>query len=535
MNKKLMSGSFWLSFGSIFSRVLGILYLIPWLYMMGNPQRQSVAQALFNTAYTPYALFISLGTAGFPSAIARRVAFYNGENRFLNAKRLTKVGFMVMLASGVVCGILLFGLAPLIARNSPVVSISHATTAIRVLVPAIIILPSMSILRGWFQGNQDLKPFGVSQLWEQFIRVIMILVSTYLIIEVFHISYVVAVYYSVLGAVVGAIASYIYLGLYYRKQRHEYRLAAQQSEPLAPESLKHILALIAYESVPFVIVGSGITLSQLVDQLFFKQIVQSTTHLSANAIQYLYTLFSANPTKITTVIVSLAIAMAESSLPILASARGEGRQRVSELVLQNLKLLSYALLPAVTILAALAYETNGIFFSFSRLGGEYLFWNILQSLVLGMAINSLTILQALHYSKKAMNYLLIGLAVKAVIQYPLVAWLQGFGAILATSVSFGLICYLYLHRVGREFGVQFGQLGKLWLTNAVYFAVAILVSSELHRFILPTSKLGALVYAAIFGLVALFVYLSAANRLGLSQAVFNRNVGYKYFRYKHFK
>ncbi len=104
-------------------------------------------------------------------------------------------------------------------------------------------------------------------------------------------------------------------------------------------------------------------------------------------------------------------------MPILASSKGAPRERIGELVLQNLKLLTFALLPAVTILDALAYETNGIFFSFSQLGGRYLFWNLLQSLVLGMAINSLTILQALHYSKKAMNYLLIGLLVKAVLQY----------------------------------------------------------------------------------------------------------------------
>lgn len=42
------------------------------------------AQALFNSAYTPYALFISLGTAGFPSAIARRVALYK-STRFASS------------------------------------------------------------------------------------------------------------------------------------------------------------------------------------------------------------------------------------------------------------------------------------------------------------------------------------------------------------------------------------------------------------------------------------------------------------------
>ncbi|MCH4164087.1 MAG: polysaccharide biosynthesis protein, partial [Lentilactobacillus diolivorans] len=137
MNKKIMSGSFWLSFGSIFSRMLGVLYLIPWLYMIGV-DHQSGAQALNNSSYQPYALFISLATAGFPSAVARRIAMYNGQNKFLNAKRFTKLGFWVMLASGVVSGIVLYLIAPIIAKNSPVVSVKAATTSIRVLVPAIV-------------------------------------------------------------------------------------------------------------------------------------------------------------------------------------------------------------------------------------------------------------------------------------------------------------------------------------------------------------------------------------------------------------
>ena len=40
MKNKLLSGAFWMMLGSILSRILGIVYLIPWLIMMGNPQHQ---------------------------------------------------------------------------------------------------------------------------------------------------------------------------------------------------------------------------------------------------------------------------------------------------------------------------------------------------------------------------------------------------------------------------------------------------------------------------------------------------------------
>ncbi len=530
-----MSGSFWLSFGSIFSRVLGVVYLIPWLAMMGSPEHQNAAQALFNTSYQPYALFISLGTAGFPSAIARRVAFYNGENKFLNSKALAKAGFMIMLVSGVICGIILYLIAPLISANSAVVSQQSSTIAIRVLVPAIVILPSMSALRGWFQGNQDLKPYGLSQLWEQFIRVIFILVSTYIVIEVLHKTYVHAVYLSVMAALIGAIASYLYLAAYYKKQSPDYAMMAEKSRPYDLESIGHTFKMIAYESVPFVIVGSGISLAMIVDQLVFKQVLENMLHRTALYTQNTYTMFSANPTKITTVVISLALAVAETTLPLLANSRTSGEGNISELVLQNLNMLLFVLGPIVTILTALSFEINVVFFHPSIIGGQYLFWNIIQSLILGLAINGLTLLQALHYSKKAMYYLIIGLVIKLVLQVPLVYLMEGFGAILATGIAFGLVCLLSLREISREFKVNLWRLGLNIGLNVVFAVIIGIATTGLERSIMPVTKITAFIYCAIFGLAALLIYLAFANATGLTKRVFSKKLGYKYFRYKHFE
>ncbi|WP_203629385.1 putative polysaccharide biosynthesis protein [Lentilactobacillus fungorum] len=535
MNKKIMSGSFWLSFGSIFSRVLGIVYLIPWLYMIGSPAHKSVAMALFNASYNPYALFIALGTAGFPSAIARRVAIYNGENRFLDSKQLAKVGSFVMLLSGILCGTILWIIAPIIAKTSPVVSTSSAVISIRVLVPAIVILPSMSSIRGWFQGNQDLKPYGVSQLWEQFIRIVFILAATYVVINVLHRSYIEAVYLSVMAAFVGAVASYLYLGIYYKRKSADYAALAAKSKPFDLTSIRKIFLMIAYESIPFVIVGSGITLSQLIDQLFFKQVMEGVQHYSAVYTQYIYTLFSANPTKITTVVVSLALAVAETTLPLLANSLAAKKGDIGQLIFQNMNMLLFALLPIVAILGALSYEVNGIFFSFSSLGGDYLFWNIIQSLFLGLAINGLTLLQALHYSRKAMYYLFIGLVAKLLFQPPLVILMQGFGAILSTAIGFGFVILLSYGEVRREFHVPFGRLKVNILVNIVFFAIVIGLAYGIHKLYVPNGLITAFLFCSVFGLVTLLIYLFMANRTGLSATVFDRKIGYKYFRYKHFQ
>lgn len=264
MNDKIISGAFWLSFGSIISRILGVIYLIPWLIMIGYTNIAS-AQALFNSAYTPYALFISLGTAGFPSAIARRVALYKSNKQYQESNSLFYSGLIIMGVSGIICATLLFSLSPLIAKNSPVTSYHDAVRTIKILSPTLFIIPVMSVIRGWLQGNQDLKPFGLSQVIEQFIRILFILVSTFFVLYILKFSFVIAVQTSVFAAFIGALASLFYLCKYYFKNyQNEFDIKL-----ISLTKIFKLTRLTLLESIPFLLVGSGITITQLIDQVFF--------------------------------------------------------------------------------------------------------------------------------------------------------------------------------------------------------------------------------------------------------------------------
>ena len=73
-NNKMVQGTFWMTFGSIFSRLIGALYIIPWNALMGSTDAANTANALYSIGYTPYQLFLSIGIAGFPAAMSKQVA-----------------------------------------------------------------------------------------------------------------------------------------------------------------------------------------------------------------------------------------------------------------------------------------------------------------------------------------------------------------------------------------------------------------------------------------------------------------------------
>lgn len=70
-----LKGSAWMTFGSIASRILGALYIIPWYAWMGP--YGNIANALTARSYNIYTIFILISTAGIPGAIAKQVAKYN--------------------------------------------------------------------------------------------------------------------------------------------------------------------------------------------------------------------------------------------------------------------------------------------------------------------------------------------------------------------------------------------------------------------------------------------------------------------------
>ena len=126
-----------------------------------------------------------------------------------------------------------------------------------------------------------MQPMGVSQLWEQLVRVLFILVATYWIMILGHGDYIKAVNYSTFATFIGALASYIYLLAYMRKRFGHYKTLYHESLPPRDVSIGRIFKDIFKEALPFIYIGSAITIYQFIDQLTFKDIMVGLTGLDA--------------------------------------------------------------------------------------------------------------------------------------------------------------------------------------------------------------------------------------------------------------
>lgn len=488
--------------------------------MMGSLEQRNAAQAIFNSAYTPYALFLVLSQSGFPSSIARQIAEYNSENKFRNSLRVFKYGMMVMLGMGIISGVIFWVTAPWIAATSPVVSVKATTITIRCCVPALVILPPMSLIRGFFQGNSDMQPYGISQLWEQLMRVIFIIATTFVIMEVFHGSYLKAVNYSTFAAFVGAVFSLLYLVYHGFKKRNEYREMYDASLPADNNHIPTIFKNIIHDAIPFVVIGSAITIFQFVDQMTFKTISVNLMGMPLKTARDLFTYFSANPNKITAVVISLTTAISETSLPLLAQK--QSRKETGSVLSQNIELNLACLIPASILLAILSWEVNGIFFDFQKLGSQLMSFALINSIILALFMNFFTAVQSMGFQRYAVKKFGVGILLKIALQTPAIYFFGAFGPTLATSVAFGLVT-LDVYLMLRRNYIQKGQLkyaSKILKINIVLLAITFIINKLIKIFFIPESKISAFIYCVVIAGAFGVAYLAALKKTNLLGVIF---------------
>lgn len=528
---KMIQGTFWMTFGSIFSRLLGALYIIPWNAMMGGSAE--MGNALFAVGYTPYQLFLSIGIAGFPSAMSKQIAQYNAKGEYYQGQQLFRKSSLFMIVTGLLSAVLMYLLAPIIGANSPGISVEANTLVIRSLAPALLIVPIMSLIRGYFQGYQNMVPSAITQVVEQVIRVIYILLATFIVMNVFQGRFPTAVAHSTFAAFIGAVASLVMLVWYYKKHMRIYGEAIALSS--TGQKLNTTLAIkeMIKESIPFIVIGSGITFAKLIDQFTFKPIMQKTTEFDSEIISNLYGLFSFNADKLIMIIISLAVGMAATSIPLLVENYIKGNvKQLGNQIRQIFELFSFAMFPAAFGMMIVAAPIYNVFYPLTELspvGIRLLAISSVMSIILGAFTIVSSILQSFGKHFEAIVYLIIGLVVKLALQYPFIALFGTAGALYATALGFTITTILTLMKIYRMVPFNVKETGKMMgligLATGYMVAAAYFVSRLMGIFMVPDRKMTALLFVIIIAGVGAGVYVYLLLKLRVADKILGSRVG----------
>lgn len=505
--QQMVRGTAWLTASNFLSRLLGAFYIIPWYAWMGTHAEQ--ANALFGMGYNIYAVFLLISTAGIPVAIAKQVSKYNALGQEETSYHLLRKILKLTSILGLIFAAIMYLGSPLLAAWS-----GGGEDLVRVMKSlswALLIFPSMSVLRGFFQGFNNLKPYAMSQIAEQIIRVIWMLLTAYIIMNIGSGDYVNAVVQSTFAAFIGMIVSVLVLVVFLWREGKWQAIFAGNTNDVTVDTQALILETIK-EAIPFIITGAAIQLFQIVDQMSFINTMTSFTSYSNKDLQILYAFLSSNPNKITMILVSIATAIAGAGIPLLTeNFVNKDKKAAAQLVVNNLQMLWMVLFPALVGAIILAEPIYTLFYGAPSNTALWLFVGALIQVIF-LALYSLLapMLQALFEPRKAILYFVYGLVVKIVLQIPFIYVFQAYGPLISTAIGLAVPIVLMYRRIHEVTGFNRQGLRRsillMTLLALIMGVVVAIAAYGLHFAISPTTRLGSVVYIALVGAIGVLVY-----------------------------
>ncbi|HFR3976748.1 TPA: oligosaccharide flippase family protein [Streptococcus suis] len=514
--EKMLRGTFWSTVSDFVSRLLGALYIIPWFYWMG--QYANEANALFSMGYNIYATILLFSTSGINVALSKQIARYSVLDQEEKIAALINSFLKLMTLSGLFFASLMYFAAPFLSESMGIGR--DLVPVLYSLCLSVLVFPAMSTIRGIFQGYANLKPSALSQIFEQLIRVIWMLLTTFFIMKVGDADYKQAVTQSTLAAFIGMIASLLVL-FYFLRKENLISLLRKPRKVTADLQVRELVIETFKEAIPFIILGSAIQTYQLIDQFTYINFMTKITDLDLRRLTVLYSYMSANPNKIIMILISIATSIGAVGIPLLtANFLKKDKEAISSLIVNNIKMLNIFIFPALTGSLILANEIYSIFYSKPEQIALDLFVHaILQTFLLAAYNIASPTLLALFESRKAIQYFLIGVLVKLVLQLPFIYLFQSNGPLAATSIatlSSVILMYRHIHQiVGFKQKTIIRHLIKVGLSTLL-MALTVMLGKVLLGTILPgTDKFSMLIKLILLGTtgIATYAYLTLKNRL----------------------
>lgn len=434
-NNKFLKGTLILTVSSIVVKVIGSLNWIILSRVLGGE-----GIGLYQMGFPIYLMAITLSSAGIPVAISIITAEKLAQKDFLGAKRVFNVSLRLLFVTGLVFASALFFGAHWLIDNHWIRD-SRAYYSIIALAPAVFFVTFLASFRGYLQGWQIMTPTAASEIVEQLMRVVTMIVFANMFMP-HGLAY--AAGGASMGAGVGAFCALLVLIWFYGRLKQKLKADLQQQNPLATrESARAIISRLLRLALPVSMSSLMLPVVANLDLLIVPQRLEAAGFHISQATEFfgyltgmavplinLATIFTAAMT------ISLVPAISESrALNDVFGIRAKTRTafRVALIITCPCFVGMYFLAEKI---AALIYNAPGAADAIQTMS--------VGILLLGLHQISTGILQGLGRTSIPVINMILAAAVKVFLSWTLTAipTLGIKGAAMATVVDFGLAAVL---------------------------------------------------------------------------------------------
>lgn len=444
-NNQFLKGTLILTISSIVVKVIGSLNWIILSRVLGGE-----GIGLYQMGFPMYLMAITVSSAGIPVAISIMTAEKLARKDYRGAKKIFNVSLRLLLISGLVFSTALYlGAGWLVDSN--IIRDSRAYYSIVALSPAVFFVTFLSSFRGYLQGWQIMMPTAVSEIVEQLLRVITMLIFADLLMP-YGLAY--AAGGASMGAGVGAFCALLVLIWFYaRLKKKLQREFAAQDDSIPEESSGHIIKRLLKLALPVSLSSLMLPIGANLDLLIVPQRLEAAGFDVREATEFFGYL-----TGMAVPLVNLAAiftaAMTTSLVPSISESRVlQDFAAIRDKIRIAFRVALIVSMPCTVGLFFLAEQVAALIYNAPGAAGAIKTMSV-GILFLGLHQISTGILQGLGKTAiPVINMILAGL-VKVVMSWQLTAlpFLGVRGAAMATVADFGVAAIVNMILIYRFTG-----------------------------------------------------------------------------------
>lgn len=527
-----VNGAFIATFAIFVAKFLGIVYVIPFYHIIGEQNG-----SLYGYAYTIYNLFLSLSTIGLPSAMSKIVSEYNTLGYYYTKEKAYKIGNTIVTILGIVSFIVLFIFAPSIAKaiigdNIGGNTIEDITFVVRIISTAILFVPVLSMSKGYLQGHKYIAPSSFSQILEQVIRVVVILVGSYTFLNVFHLGITNSVGIAVFGATVGAIGALWYILHKIKKNRKQLNRDSKITDEEKKITTKEIAKKIFTYAIPFVLFGITMSIYECIDMLTIVKTLTDKLNYSITDAESIIGVMNTWGNKLNSIVIAISIGLTTSLIPSITSSYVAGKLGdVRKKINQALQLLLFVALPITFGLSFLATPVFNAFYGVNTWGPVVFKYTVFIALANCLFNIVVVMTQSINRYKTVFISILSGVIFKIIFNTPIMILtnnlgIQGFyGAVTTTLIGLGITILINLIALKKYIKVDYKttvkEVSKMIIGLVIMFLVLLLMT-----FIIPLyskSRLISILVVMLYALVGASIYFLYTYKTKVIDNILGKN------------
>lgn len=347
-----MTGVLVIVISQILIKLLGFVYK---LVITNIPEFGDAGNGYYGAGFQIYMLLLAISSMGIPGAISKLVSERRAKGDYRGAHRIFRIAFALFACIGAGGAALLFCGAKYIAYT--VIDNPGVEYVIIGLAPSVFFVCISAVIRGYFNGMQNMQATARSSVFEQIFNCVFTITIVYMLVGT---NALVMAAGSSIATTLATMICLGYLLVFYRNRKKEIWKDINENQTTDENNIdrrpaKNIIKGILALSIP-ISLGSIISaINRTVDASTVLRGIKSSMGFDDATANYWYGILAGKVDALTSFPLALNIAFSIALIPAISAALAIGdKKSASKRISFSLKITMLIALPCVVGYVALA-------------------------------------------------------------------------------------------------------------------------------------------------------------------------------------